>query len=820
MLPKLLATVSCTALFAACLASGAGPAAATPRGTGSAGPQQLAQRSDTRTFAIPAQPLAPALAAFTDQAGVALAYRTEGLAGLASPGVSGTMSPAEALQRLLAGTGVTFQFTGADSVTLARTPPGGDGSTLQLDPITIEGVAAAPATAAIGTTPPEYPGGQVARGARLGLLGNRDMMDTPFSTSSYTARTIEDRRAVTAADVLETDPAVRSSAAKGGILDAFFIRGFPIGEGNLGEIAFNGVYGVAPNYRVFPDYAERIEVLKGPSALLYGMAPNSSVGGTINIVPKRAPDTDLTRVTADYAPDSQFGGNVDLGRRFGEQREWGVRLNGSYHDGDTPLDKQSRKAFVGALAADYQGERLRATVDVLDQEERFDAPVRPFLVAPGIDVPSAPNGARNVTDSWAWSKVTDKAVLGQVEYDLTERMTLFAGAGGGRTTVDRLSGQTPTIVNARGDTTAAPFYFKFEIDRVTYDAGLRTSFDTGALGHTATFQASRYEDELSRGSTSSATTLRSNIYNPGDNAPVLLAEPRNVARISDSTLTGFTLADTLSALNERIQLTLGGRHQRIESRNFDATTGATTSSYDDDALTPVAGLVIKPWKDVSVYANYVEGLSRGDIAPSTASNAGQALAPYVATQHEVGVKVDFGRIAMTVAAFQIEKPFGQLEGGLFTEGGEQRNRGVEISAFGEVTDDLRLFGGVTFLDAAMTKTNSPATIGNRPIGVPEIQANLSVEWDTPFLEGLTLAGSAIHTGNQFVNVANTQSIPSWTRFDVGARYRTEVKGTPLTFRARVENVFDENYWSGVASSYGGLGLGAPRTAILSVSADF
>ena len=93
---------------------------------------------------------------------------------------------------------------------------------------------------------------------------------------------------MTAADVLEKDPSVRPSGTKGGILDAFFIRGFPIGEGNLGEVAFNGMFGVAPNYRVMADYAERIEVVKGPSALLNGMSPNSSVGGTINIVPKRA----------------------------------------------------------------------------------------------------------------------------------------------------------------------------------------------------------------------------------------------------------------------------------------------------------------------------------------------------------------------------------------------------------------------------------------------------------------------------------------------------------------------------------------------------
>jgi iron complex outermembrane receptor protein len=73
-----------------------------------------------------------------------------------------------------------------------------------------------------------------------------------------------------------------------GIVDSFFIRGFPVGEGNLGELAFDGVYGVAPNYRVFTEYAERVELVKGPGAQLYGMSPNSAVGGVINVVPKRS----------------------------------------------------------------------------------------------------------------------------------------------------------------------------------------------------------------------------------------------------------------------------------------------------------------------------------------------------------------------------------------------------------------------------------------------------------------------------------------------------------------------------------------------------
>ncbi len=779
--------------------------------------EQIAQAAATEAaYAIPAQGLSSALLQFREQSGLQVAYESAVIAGAETAGVSGNMTAGAALDRLLLGTGLTFSFTAERTVTITRQKQGDAAQTLE--PIVVDGQGVTEDTAQIGIVPAEYAGGQLARGSGLGLLGNRDMMNTPLATSSYTAKTIEDSHAVTAADVLEKDPSVRPSGTKGGILDAFFIRGFPIGEGNLGEVAFNGMFGVAPNYRVMADYAERIEVVKGPSALLNGMSPNSSVGGTINIVPKRATDEPVTNLTLDYAQDTQFGGHVDLGRRS-EDGKWGIRVNTSYRDGDTALDKQEREAFVGAAALDYRGERFRATIDIVNQIENLDAAVRPYLVASGVPVPDAPGGATNVSQNWAWSKIEDQSVQGRVEYDVTDQVTVFAGAGMANTDVSRYSGQVPFIINAAGDTQATPSYYKFEVDRVTYDAGVRADLQTGMIGHNVSFQVSRYEDELSRGASSASSTLFSNIYNPVDSAEPPVTEPGSVPKVSDSALTGLAIADTLSAYDDRAQLTLGARFQKIEASNFNAA-GATTSSYDDDAVTPMVGLLVKPWQHVSLYANYIEGLSRGDIAPSTASNSGEALAPYIAKQHEVGVKFDFGNIAAAAALFQIEKPFGQLENGTFSDGGEQRNRGLELSAFGEVTDGVRLYGGVTFFDAELTKTNSAATKGNRPIGVPEMQANISGEWDMPFLDGLTLGGSVIYTGEEYVDTANSQSIDGWTRLDLNGRYAAEVYGTPVIFRATVENVFDEGYWSGVAGSYGGLGLGAPRTVSLSMTAKF
>lgn len=766
-----------------------------------------------RAYAIGPGPLGDVLAQFAAAAGVPLSFDPALVAGQRSPGISGNYSVREGFARVLGGSGYAVTEQGEGAYSLRKLPTGEGGAATVLPTITVAGAGMAPSA-----LPPEFAGGQVARGARMGLLGNRDVMDTPFNVTSYTSQWLDNRQSVTLADALNAEPSVRFTGQIGGVTDSFYIRGFPIGEGNLGEIAFDGVYGVAPNYHVFTDYIERVEVLKGPAALLYGMSPNSGVGGVINMVPKRSLPEDLTRLSADYVGDSQFGGRVDLSRRFGNEGEWGVRVNGMHRQGDTPLDNLYSRTDIGALSLDYQGERLRASLDLLTQHEKVDAPTRPFLVASGIDVPRAADGRRNATQPWGWWKSDGQSALLRVEYDVSDRLTVFADAGGSDTDVSRLSDQTPTIVNSAGDTLVTPNNFRFKVERSTYNAGLRAKLDTGPVRHAISFMGSLYSDRNSQASVF-GTPLSSNIYHPITRPEQHIPAPANVPKVSSSDLSGLALADTMSILDERAQLTLGVRQQRIESRNFNATTGARTVSYDESATTPLAGLVIKPWSHVSLYANYIEGLSKGDVAPATASNAGQVFKPYKARQKEVGVKVELDNALLTLAAFEITKPSGQLTNGVYGADSEQRNRGVELSLSGEPLRGVRLLGGVTVLNAELTRTNNAATLGNRPVGVPKFSANLGAEWDLPWVAGLTLTGGMVHTGREYVNQANTQSVPSWTTFDLGARYAMRVQGKDVTLRANVVNLTNRAYWSGVAS-YGTISQGVPRTLMLSASMDF
>lgn len=780
---------------------------------------QSGHATQERAFAIRPQPLPGALTVFGQQTGLQVSVDAAAVRSLTSPGATGTLTPATALTHLLAGTGLSYRFTGASTVVIGTPGAQTTGGAVPAGAITLDTIDVQGGNPNSTMTPmPAYAGGQVATGGQLGILGNRSVMNSPFNITSYTDKFIRDQQAATGADALILDPSVRSTAPTGGTVSSFNVRGLPVNEGNNGEFAFGGLYGIAPSYRIFTDYAERIEVLKGPSAALSGIAPNGGVGGVINIVPKRAGD-DLTRLTMSYGSVARLGGYLDVARRYGGNREWGVRANGSMRGGDTPIDHQSETTAVGSLALDYQGERYRTWLYLLAQNDRFTAPSRPFRMAAGVPVPTAPDGRLNVIQPWEWSRITDQSVLWRNEYDVSDQVTVFADVGGSRSTVNRFFANAPlhTILNQQGDTTAAPQFFGLNIERYTYDGGFRARFDTGVVHHAIVFQASVYHDALYRRLTN-GSLLASNIYNPTVTPTQFANDIPGRPRLSDSQLTGLSIADTLSMLDEHVLLTLGVRRQGVEANNYLSNVGTPVNSYDKSAVTPVVGLVVRPRDDVSLYANYVEGLSRGDIAPENASNFGEVLAPYIAKQVEAGVKVDFGRIATTFSAFQISKPSGEMSAGRLAQTAEQQVRGLEFNVYGELMPDVRVLGGVSLLDGTLTKSAVAANVGNTPIGVPNIQANIGAEWDLPWMRGLTLNGTIIYTGKQFIDTANTQPIPDWTRLDLGARYTTAIYGRRTIFRANVQNVTGTNYWSSVAS-FGTFFLGAPRTYLLSMSVD-
>ncbi|RZN18818.1 TonB-dependent siderophore receptor [Bradyrhizobium sp. Leo121] len=676
-----------------------------------------------------------------------------------------------------------------------------------------------PPTGMIGSLPPSYAGGQVASGSQVGMLGNRNVMDTPFNQTSYTAQTIQDQQARKLDDVLANDPSIRSNVPRAYGFDFVSIRGFDVPSSAYG---INGLYGIASAFS-FSSLAaiERVEMLKGPGALLSGMPPGGGVGGSINLVTKRAGDDPIAQLTNTYASRSQFGTHFDVGRRFGEASEFGVRFNGSYRNGDTELANQSQELGTAALGLDYRGERVRLSADVGYEKNNVDAMTRFVVLGPTLTgVPVPPDARASFMPSWGYWNGEGKFGLVQGEVDITENLTAYAQAGVVKGETKYLYSDI-RVTNLNGNFDGSPRLNSQTRDQAAVQAGFRASVDTGPIHHAINFNATGSEGDVGIINTT-GTAFTSNLYSPRP-SPTPLISVGAPPKISDTHLSSFGIADTMSVANGRVQFTAGVRQQYVESRSFSATTGLQTSGYDTSATTPAYAVVIKPLENVSIYANYIEGLEAGTVVGAQYANAGQVLPPYRTRQYEVGAKVDWGRITTTVSAFDINRPLQLVDfvTNTLTQSGESRNRGVELNVFGEVTPGVRLLGGVMFIDARQDKTERGQFDGYRTFGVPDTQLNLGGEWDVPFLHGLTLTGRAIYTGSFFVDQANTLLVSDWTRYDAGARYTFTApwNNKPVVVRFQVENLFDKNYWQG-ANTNRYVYLGAPRTYLVSTTFNF
>jgi iron complex outermembrane receptor protein len=435
-------------------------------------------------------------------------------------------------------------------------------------------------------------------------------------------------------------------------------------------------------------------------------------------------------------------------------------------------------------------------------------------------LPAAPDARANYMPNWGFWNSESRYALVQGEVDITENLTAYAQAGIGTSNTRYLYSDI-RMDNLNGDFNGTPRRNNQKHERTAAQAGFRANVDTGPVNHSINFNVATAEAETGILNVS-GTLFRSNLYNPRQSPfpNVDVGAPRKTSSTDQSS---FGVADTMSIWNNRIQLTVGVRQQYVESESFAMGTGTRTGGYDASATTPAYALVIKPLENVSVYANYIEALETGSIVGESFANAGQVLPPYRSTQHEMGVKIDWGRITTTVSAFDIMRPFQIVDRPTNTvsQGGESRNRGVEINAFGEVTEGVRLLGGVMFLDARQEKTERGTYDGLRTFNVPDTQFNLGGEWDVPFLRGLTVTGRSIHTGGYFTDQANKVAGASWTRYDAGARYTfaSPWNSKPVVIRFSVENLLDSNYWQ-AATNDGYVILGAPRTYLVSTTFNF
>lgn len=754
-------------------------------------------------FNIPAQPLGQALNELARQANLQMTFPAALVAGKQAPAVSGQLTVRQALDRLLATSGLVGVADGGSVVIrlaeVVATPE------VVLPTVTVS----ASGEPLPGELPVPFSGGQVAKGLSLGILGARDIFETPLSVKSLTAQGVRDSMATTMTDIVSREPSAISNT-HGGTYEYVSIRGF------VTQTNYDGLYNGlrVPNVQpVIPELYERINVVRGPSALLN--AQLGQIGGSLDFIPKFAGPLPLTEFSLGFRTSNQVRSHVDLSRRFGENDAWGARINLISNDGKQYARDSNQDVKAGSLALDYKDEAIRAGLII----EKADTDIRNFA---SFWQSYTGNGPVPVGDPRKFGMFgrfvktqSDRALL-QVEYDLSPTWTTYlktARSEIAQTSVDPYG----CNFDISGVCTINPFFLDWRYGYTASEVGLRGNFAIGSTTHQAVVGYSQSKNNLNEINAGEFLPSVINIYSPPRQLE-LSGFSYTYDNFTVNRLESVVAADTIGLLNDKVQLTIGLRSQQI-SQTGSSSVGPNPS-YSKRVTTPLYAVLVKPTENLSLYANTIEALEQGPRSSPGATNHPITLAPIQSTQTEVGIKWNKGNWGLSGALFSIKRPvaFTDPVSGLFGLNGLTRSKGIEVEAFGQPTSGVRILGGVTLLDAKLARTNNGINQGNYLPGTPKFILKAGGEWDWHVIEGFSWTGGLTYASKQFANNSNAAFIKPWTIVDFGFRYRINEK---TTVRARIDNVFDRRYFSSADQrGDGGVVMGAPRTASLSVTHRF
>jgi iron complex outermembrane receptor protein len=645
--------------------------------------------------------------------------------------------------------------------------------------------------------------------ANVGVLGELPLIEAPYSVSVVNERLLEIQQSTRYTDYLKNVPGTNV----GNVAIGFFsMRGFAVGTDGYLYDGLPGHQGISETYQL--DSFERIEVFKGPAAFLSGFGGSTSLGGTLNYVPKRAQDEAMRSVEVDYANRSLFSGAADLGQRFGAGKPFGIRINARYRDGEQQAERYDWTQKAASLALDWRATQNLSFAAHLEYADNHLPELPPFFaVAPGIRVPDAPDASDNLALSWDEFASTGRTAYLRGDWTFLPDWTLTTQAQSSRTQRPQEKGARFGFINDE-DGNATLFGFE-ERSRIKGDSGqalVRGKLRTGPLDHQLTFGYTALSSRTFGGFANGTAAVPTNLYDPAD-GPEPADESVPLEETGKAHGTSFLASDILD-VSERWSVLLAARRASF----------VTTGTEQVKKTSPTGALMFKPVPGALLYLNYSEGLeqgSRADDLPNV-TNAGQQLKAVVTEQVELGGKLEWRGVTYTLALFELKRPLEQYvstgEDQLtFVQAGEQRHRGVELTAIGRLTENLEIFSGAAYIDPKTLNTGDPATDGQRPPSVPRVTLNVFADYRAGFVRGLFFNAGAYHNAKQYLDAANTQSLEGWTRFDVGARYETTLGATTARFMLGVENVADRDYWIGQA---GILTIADPLTIKLSSRIDF
>ncbi len=664
----------------------------------------------------------------------------------------------------------------------------------------------------------------------IGPLGDEALQDIPYSIGILPHDLIQNSQATNFKEVSKYLPLVAFQEQQGPEILRPQTRGMQ--GGNFQNTRQDGMTMFFTGATAM-EQIEQIEVVNGLSAFLYGPA---NPAGMFNFVSKR-PTTDyLNQVNATYNSDSIGTIHADLGGPIDKNGVVSYRLNTLYGDGQGYVADSHQRRVLGDLGIDFRPIEHGVLELNYSDYHLIDSGYNGwFTYGENVKLPPAPNPQRvGYGQEYAGVDLETRTGTARVKYDFDSNWHVVAGilnqdiSRDINTAINNLSAKVPGNYTT---SFAAGFAPRFVITSDT--AYLNGNIDTGPLSHDVTFGTAGYRaSSYSVKTTASAASLllgSASISDPMQYSEPVQGPPNTGLNYdsSDTYQQGFNVSDTIK-FDEYWSTRFGASQDWFHVNNFNVKS-ESLPGYQSHGVSPTASILFKPASNMTTYVTYASSLQAGDTAPTTAANSGESLAPYRSKEYEVGYKATIGTVDLTAALFRIQRPFANVVPTTeeFAIVGEQVNRGLELSAIGEVYTGLRVFGGVQLLNARLYDTGIASTDGKIYVGAPKIKGNTLFEYDIPEVHGLTAVFDWQFSGTRAGNDTNSFFVAGYNLFDVGARYAATLLGKPVTWRLSVDNVTDRNYWSTVGpsnlvgSNTGNLlgHLGEPRTLAASVSVN-
>ncbi|MEL4282948.1 MULTISPECIES: TonB-dependent receptor [Shewanella] len=650
------------------------------------------------------------------------------------------------------------------------------------------------------------------------MRGDIDLMDTPQSVNVIPDFVTDEQLATNLAEVLVNDSSVTAGTTRWN-RQVFSIRGFELDSGN--GYLING-HQQWSHYVQPIETLQQVEVLKGPSSMLYGQ---SGPGGLVNMVTKKPTYDSMLNLGFDTDGYGSTRAQLDAGGSLNEAQS--IRYRGVLVKQDTKYwreysttdENQERDRWLGYLNLEFDiSDDLLLSLKYDHTQDKTGIDAGSWLDKQGNVV----GQRKTIWDApWAFTDNTVSNLGADLTWHMNDDWKVKLGYNDQQFNRQRFDSAPQYNEDPfTSGYSIRPFDRYDDWQHKTAYVDFTGEFALAGMEHQLLIGANYldyfYQQQIARGAAQTVIPGQPVIQ------PDLDYHTGKKGTPNEYKYYGFYLQD-LMTINEQWKLLAGVRYDEQKKDGFGE------NSY---AVSPKFGVIYSPMTNGSIYVNYSKSFTpQGGITDPLNVNHDTNLKPEYGIQYEVGTKWELfdDSLLLTAAVFDVTLENISInevltasdprsEDGKYTsittQGGEQKHRGFEVGAQGKLGDSWFVTSSMMYLDAEYQTGDERE--GKTPIDAPEWSANIWTRYEVT--DNFAMNFGAIYVGERFANLDNTISKDGYVRFDIGAAYTMDIMGKDVSIRANVRNLFDTDYIDG--GQYNMVTLGQDRNFSVALEAKF